>query len=58
MIAADGHTYEAAAIQHWLVQNDTSPVTGQALAHKRLLPNQIVRNLIASDTSSNGRGRP
>jgi len=28
VIAADGHTYERAAIQHWLQGSSLSPVTG------------------------------
>lgn len=50
VIAADGHTYDRHAVEHWLQQYDTSPVTGKALSHKRLVPNQIVKRVIANDT--------
>ena len=50
VIAADGHTYARHAVEHWLQQHDTSPVTGKALSHKRLLPNQIVKRVIVNDT--------
>ena len=46
VIAADGHTYERMAIEIWLKGHDTSPMNGQQLAHKRLVPNVIVKNLI------------
>lgn len=48
-IAADGHTYEKAAIEAWVRCNNTSPVTGCVMAHSRLLPNVAIRSLI-SDT--------
>ncbi|CAL4940504.1 unnamed protein product [Urochloa decumbens] len=39
-VAADGFTYEADAIRGWLDgRNDTSPVTGEPLAHRELAPN-------------------
>ena len=46
MIAADGHTYEKSAIQIWLQQHDTSPVTGIALAHMRIVPNHLIKGAI------------
>ncbi len=47
-IAGDGHTYERAAMQHWLQQHNTSPVTQAVLPHTRLLPNLLIKNAIAS----------
>ncbi|DBA90509.1 TPA: hypothetical protein ACH3X1_003771 [Trebouxia sp. C0004] len=47
VIAADGHTYERVAIEQWLQHGDISPVTGNALAHTRLLPNVLIRKAIA-----------
>lgn len=44
VIAADGHSYERAAITHWLQHSATSPVTGHPLQHKRLVPNVWVRS--------------
>ncbi len=46
VIAADGHTYERVALEDWLLQNNTSPVTGGLLAHTRIVPNVLVRGLI------------
>ena len=46
VIAADGHTYERAAIEAWLLHNSTSPVTGDSLLHMRLVPNILIRSLI------------
>ena len=46
VIAADGHTYEKVAMQTWLEQHKTSPVTGEALKHIRLVPNIVIRSAI------------
>ncbi len=46
VIAADGHTYERAAMQSWLAIHQTSPVTGAALSHAKLVPNVIIRGVI------------
>jgi len=45
VIARDGHTYERAAIEGWIAQNGTSPMTGQALTTD-LIPNITIRNAI------------
>lgn len=42
VIAADGHTYERAAIEEWLQTNATSPMTNEALPHLDLIPNYLV----------------
>ena len=47
VIAADGLSYERAALEAWLLQNSTSPVTGQLLPHKRIVDNVLIRNAIA-----------
>ena len=47
VIAADGLSYERAALEAWLLQNSTSPVTGQPLPHKRIVDNVLIRNAIA-----------
>ena len=44
--AADGMTYERAAIEKWLEDNDTSPSTGAELPHKHLNPNQALKSII------------
>ena len=46
--AADGHTYERAAIARWLSENQTSPVTNQRLPHKNLLPNRHLKAMITA----------
>ena len=46
VIAADGLSYERAAITDWLQHNTVSPVTGKPLPHKRLLPNVLLRSAI------------
>ncbi|KAL0020066.1 hypothetical protein WJX79_000254 [Trebouxia sp. C0005] len=52
VIAADGHTYEKAAIEEWLLQQNASPVTGLALAHFCLVPNLSIRSLILGNVGS------
>lgn len=44
--AADGHTYERAAIKHWLVGHNTSPMTGGILDNNTLTPNFAIRALV------------
>ena len=47
VIAADGHTYEKAAVHEWLLHHTTSPVTGDFLAHTRLVPNFLIKTVLA-----------
>lgn len=47
VIAADGHTYERAAIEQHLLHHSVSPVTGGALPHLRLVPNTVAKMAIA-----------
>lgn len=46
VIAADGHTYERSAIERWLLEHDTSPLTNEQLAYKWLRPNHVLRSVI------------
>jgi len=39
ILVEDGYTYERSAVTAWLEQNDTSPMSGAALATKTLAPN-------------------
>eukprot|EP01038_Epipyxis_sp_PR26KG_P004878 gene4878-6834_t len=49
VICVDGHTYERSAIETWLRNNDTSPVTNLTLTNKDLLiPNHSLRKMIQS----------
>lgn len=41
-----GHSYERRAIQAWLQNHDTSPITGALLSSKTRVPNHALRNLI------------
>ncbi len=47
VVAADGRTYERAAIQAWFGLHSTSPLTNQPLETKLLFPNLAVKNAIA-----------
>ena len=42
VIAADEKTYERSAMQHWLLHHSTSPSSGNALQHQRLVPNVLI----------------
>ena len=46
VVAADGHTYELAAIQKWLTAKNKSPVTGKSVAHFHLAVNHNLRKLM------------
>ena len=46
VIAADGRSYERAAITKWLTEHDTSPCTGLVLDHIFLIPNIQLKNII------------
>jgi len=46
VVAADGHTYEREAIERWLSDHDTSPMTGQVLPTKNLFKNYSLLNSI------------
>ena len=49
VIAADGKTYEKAAMERWLLHHTTSPCTGAALKHQRLVPNMLAKAIILAD---------
>ena len=46
VVASDGHTYNRKHIQDWLDSHTTSPLTGEPLDHKMLVPNLFVRRLV------------
>lgn len=46
VMAADGHSYERAAIERWLAAHRTSPMTGRVLPHCELVPNHRLRAVI------------
>jgi len=51
VIAADGHTYERTAIEHWFQEHQTSPMTNTTLPNKKLIPNWAVRKIIHGFTT-------
>lgn len=46
LLLADQHTYERAAITAWLESRNTSPVTGEVLATRDVVPNHTLRSMI------------
>lgn len=40
---SDGHTYEKKAIENWLQNHCTSPITGLPLSDKNLRPNFVIK---------------
>jgi hypothetical protein len=44
--AADGVTYERAAIEDWFQRSASSPVTNEPLLHKHLQPHMGVRGAV------------
>merc|ERR1712139_42590 len=46
VLALDGHTYESAAIQQWLSEHGTSPMTNLVLPSMVLVPNLAIRREI------------
>ena len=48
VLAADGQSYKRGATETWLAAGrDTSPVTGASLVHSNLIPNHVLRSLLA-----------
>eukprot|EP01105_Mastigella_eilhardi_P003620 TRINITY_DN1474_c0_g2_i1.p1 TRINITY_DN1474_c0_g2~~TRINITY_DN1474_c0_g2_i1.p1 ORF type:complete len:691 (+),score=143.95 TRINITY_DN1474_c0_g2_i1:81-2153(+) len=45
--AADGHTYEQSDMREWLPRHNTSPITGEPLKSKELVPNDELRERIS-----------
>ena len=46
--------YERQAIEGWLSKKDTSPLTGQRLESKLLIPQHALRSLIEEWRAANG----
>ncbi|PIN06760.1 Serine/threonine protein kinase [Handroanthus impetiginosus] len=53
-VAADGYTYERRAIEGWLEEKDTSPITDLPLPHKCLVPNYALLSEIVECKSGKG----
>lgn len=41
-LLTDRHTYERSAITRWLQKSDMSPLTGEPMRHKDLVPNYLL----------------
>lgn len=52
-VGADGYTYDRKAIEAWLREKDTSPVTDLQLPHKHLIPNYSLLSAIMEWKSGN-----
>lgn len=46
VMAQDGHTYEREAIEEWIQNNGTSPVTNQKLSIEHLAPNHAIKKVV------------
>lgn len=47
VLCSDAQTYERATIERWFEAHDTSPLTGAAIADRRLrIPNNALRLVI------------
>ena len=46
VFTSDGQTYERAAIEKWLANHNTSPLTGNQLSMNTLTPNVLARGMI------------
>ena len=46
VFTADGQTFERRVVEEWFADNDTSPLHGGRLEHKRLVPNIALRKSI------------
>lgn len=49
VVAADGHTYERHAIARWLQTSSRSPLTGEVLAHRELVPNYLLLSSLGNE---------
>ncbi len=46
VLCADGHTYERAAIIEWMSERGVSPLSGDLLESRNLIPNFTLRSII------------
>jgi hypothetical protein len=54
-LASDGHSYEREALEEWLQQADSSPMTGLPLSNLMITPNLSLKQII-QDTIARRRG--
>eukprot|EP00903_Cladosiphon_okamuranus_P008181 g7880.t1 len=57
-VAADGYTYERAAIERWLSDHDTSPVTGKVLETKVVFKNWSLVSSSPTSRAAQGEETP
>lgn len=46
VVCEDGHSYERGAVESWLRNHDTSPLSNAHLNSKMVVPNHALRNSI------------
>lgn len=46
VVCEDGHSYERGAVEAWLRNHDTSPMSNVRLGSKLVVPNHALRNSI------------
>ncbi|CAN6460250.1 unnamed protein product [Victoria cruziana] len=54
-VAPDGYTYEREAIERWLSNHDTSPMSNLPLPNKNIIPNRALSSAISEWKSRNHR---
>lgn len=52
-IDQDGNSYEKEAIEKWLSQNSTSPITRNPMTEDDLVPNRVLRDVISDFIKKN-----
>lgn len=56
VVAFDGHTYEKSSIEKWIKSRSISPMTGEEMKDKNLLPNLNLKKLIKDLINEGGAG--
>ena len=58
VVASDGNSYEAAAIERWLENHTSSPLSNVELSPKQLYPNRALEQLIDEFRDKKGMIKP
>jgi hypothetical protein len=56
VMATDGYTYERLALESWLTNHDTSPISNARMQHKHLIANHSLRSAIMEWRQRTGVG--
>jgi hypothetical protein len=56
-LASDGHSYEREALEEWLAQADSSPMTGLPLPNLYVTPNLSLKQIIRDTVDQEGTGQ-